>query len=197
MGGYGSGQRCDSKKTTGRQLMIDIRWMRKNGLLVLNTAGSMSWECRGKETGCVGYRVEDDHLILRYWNKHMDGEWESIEDAICFTWTPCNFGGRRQWFLCPECNRRVAVVYGGKYFRCRHCQNLTYASQQEDKADRFMRKSRKIRRQMGGSNNLIEPFPWKPKNMHWSTCWRLRQEAEHASNLSLIIMGQRLGMNIK
>jgi len=196
MGGYGSGQKCDSKKTTGSQYMIDIRWMKKQGLLVSATSGSMSWESRGKETGNIGYRVEYDRLILKYQNKHRGGEWESVEDEIFFTWTPCNYGGRRQWFLCPGCNRRVAVVYGGKYYRCRHCRNLTYSSQQEGCADRLMRKARKIRARLGVSNNLVEPILFKPKNMHQKTFDRLRREADHATNLSLVIMGQRLRIDL-
>ncbi|MBC8316685.1 MAG: hypothetical protein H8E41_02195 [Desulfobulbaceae bacterium] len=193
MGGYGSGQKCDSKKTTGSQYMIDIRWMKKQGLLVPGTSGSMSWECRGKETGDIGYRVENNRLILQYQNKHRGGEWESIEDEISFTWTPCNYGGKRQWFLCPKCNRRIAVIYGGKFYRCRHCYDLVYDSQQENTADRLMRKARKIRRRLGGSNNLMEPILFKPKNMHQKTFDRLRKEADSATNLSCLIIRQRFG----
>ncbi len=189
MGGYGSGRSPDSKKTTGRQLMIDIRWMKKQRLLVAGKAGVMAWECREKETGCVGYHVEKDRLILKYQNKTKVGEWESIEDEVFFTSTPCYYGGRRQWLLCPGCNRRVALLYGGKYFRCRFCHNLTYSSQQEGRADRLLRRARKIRRRMGGKNNLMEPFPRKPKNMHWKTYSRLRKEAEEAVALSWWIMG--------
>ena len=50
--------------------------------------------------------------------------------------TPCPFGGQRWWFICPlqNCDRRVGVLYlpyGGKYFGCRHCYNLTYESVQK------------------------------------------------------------------
>lgn len=196
MGGSGSGNwiRWNPKITAESRYMIDIRWMKKNGLLISGTAGSMSWESRGKETSSIGYRVEEDWLILLYRNKHMDGEWKSIEDLIFFTRTPCNYGGWRQWFLCPECNRRVAIVYGGKYFRCRHCQNLTYASQHEGISDRLRRRSRKIRKRMGGGNNLLEPFPCKPQNMHWDTYSRLRIKAEQASTRSLLIGAKKVGI---
>jgi ribosomal protein S25 len=42
----------------------------------------------------------------------------------------------------------------------------------------------------------MEPILFKPKNMHQKTFDRLRKEADHASHLSWIIMGQRLGINI-
>jgi hypothetical protein len=198
MGGSGSGDwhRWDSKITTESQYNIDIRWMRKQRCLQPGASGTLSWSCRGAVSGLIGFRVETDRLVLNYRNRQNCGEWKNIEDEIFVTWTPCNFGGNRQWFLCPGCNRRVAVVYGGKYCRCRHCHNLTYSSQQESRPDRLMRKARKIRARLGASNNLIDPILFKPKNMHQKTFDRLRREADHASNLSLIIMGQRLGINI-
>ncbi len=198
MGGSGSGDwyRWDSKTTTEGQYKIDIRWMKKQRYLHPGTAGILSWPYRGEESGSIGFRLETDRLVLNYRNRQNGGEWENIEDEIFFTWTPCNYGGNRQWFLCPGCNRRVAVVYGGKYYRCRHCYSLTYSSQQESRPDRLMRKARKIRALLGASNNLMEPILFKPKNMHQKTFDRLRREADHASNLSLIIMGQRLGINI-
>ena len=50
-----------------------------------------------------------------------------------FTTTFPNYGGERYWFICPlsGCSRRVAKLYkpiGAKYFGCRHCYNLSYAS---------------------------------------------------------------------
>ncbi len=198
MGGYGSGRQCSwgGKTTTESQHRIDIRWLNKQRYLHPGTAGTLSWTCRGEESGSIGFRVETDRLVLNYRNRQNGGEWENIEDEIFFTWTRCNYGGNRQWFLCPGCNRRVAVVHGGKYYRCRHCHNLTYSSQQESRPDRLMRKARNIRARLGASNNLIEPILFKPKNMHQKTFDRLRREADDASNFSLIIMGQRLGINI-
>jgi hypothetical protein len=198
MGGPGSGHwyRWNSKTTTESQYEIDIRRMKKQRYLHPGAAGTLSWRCRGEVSGYIDFRVETDRFVLDYRCRQNGGEWESIEDEIFFTWTPCNYGGKRQWFLCPGCNRRVAVVYGGKYYRCRHCHGLTYASQQESKPYRLMRKAWKIRARLGASNNLTEPILFKPKNMHQKTFDRLRKEADDASHLSWIIMGQRLGINI-
>ena len=198
MGGPGSGDwyRWNSKTTTESQHRIDIRWMRKQRYLQPGISGTLSWSCRGLASGSIDFRVETERLILNYRNRQNGGEWENIEDEIFVTWTPCNYGGNRQWFLCPGCNRRVAVVYGGKYYRCRHCHSLTYSSQQESRPDRLMRKARKIRARLGASNSFMEPILFKPKNMHQKTFDRLRREADHAGNLSMIIMAQRLGINI-
>ena len=196
MGGYGSGRRYDSKQTTEDHLKIDIRWMKKQGLLIKRKAGSIIWNRNGQQTGCIGYCTENDRLVLNFKIEFRNGEQKSIQDEVLFTWTSCNYGGKRQWFLCPKCNRRVAILYGGIHFHCRHCHSLTYVSQRESMSDRLRRRSRKIRTRMGGGDNLMEPFPFKPKNMHWHTYWRLRMEAEQASTRSLLIGMQQLGFKI-
>jgi hypothetical protein len=40
-------------------------------------------------------------------------------------------GGKRPWFICPTCPRRVGVLYHkhGLPFRCRRCWELAYPSQ--------------------------------------------------------------------
>lgn len=85
--------------------------------------------------------------------------------------------------MCPgaRCGRRVAVLYGlGRYFLCRHCYNLRYESQHEDKTHRALRRAQKIRKWLGGSANMMEPFPEKPKGMHWKTYERLFWEHHEA-----------------
>ena len=115
-----------------------------------------------------------------------DSDWEPVEEPVELTWTPCNYGGKRPWFICPAtgCGRRVAVIYGaGRYFACRHCYDLTYASQQESIYERASRKSRNIIKRLGGEpfDNL---YPIKPKHMHWKTYNRLIDEAEYYEDMS-------------
>ena len=201
MGGRGSGScsRWDSKTTTESQHQIDIRLLKKWGCLRGNSISmrKLSWSQNGEDTGFINYRMEIDRMILNYRCRYHGGEWEAVEQNISFDRTPCNYGGHRWWFLCPHCSRRVAVLYGaGKYFLCRHCHGLTYSSQQESLPDRLMRKSRKIRKQLGGGNSLLDPFPFKPKNMHWETYYRLRYRAERANYVSCLIWGKQLGINI-
>ena len=199
MGGSGSGNwyRWDAKRTTESQHRIDIRWLKKQDSIRPDTMGSLSWSLGGKETSSILYRMEEDRMVLLYRHRTHLGEWEQVEQTIAFDRTFCNYGGHRIWFLCPRCWKRVAVLYGaGKYFLCRHCYDLTYSSQQEGKADRLMRKARKIRARLGASNNLMKPILFKPKNMHQNTFDRLRREANHASNRSMIIIGQRFGINV-
>jgi hypothetical protein len=57
---------------------------------------------------------------------------------------------------------------------------LSYASQQQTALHRGLEQSRKIRMRLGGSADLLEPFPAKPKGMHRRTFQRLRARAEAA-----------------
>jgi hypothetical protein len=88
-----------------------------------------------------------------------------------------------QWFSCSwtwgdepsGSGRRVAKLYAaGELFACRRCYGLAYESQQEPIHQRGLGKAQKIRMQMGGSQNMFEPFPDKPKGMHWRTYDRRR-----------------------
>ncbi len=65
----------------------------------------------------------------------VTGEKQYLDYQIPLTSTPCAYGGRRYWFVCPwdtdgqHCGRRVGTLYLlGDRFACRHCNNLTYAS---------------------------------------------------------------------
>jgi hypothetical protein len=199
MGGHGSGERYRwrAKKTTGNQHKIDIRWLNKQGCLRPGTRGSFSCSRGNKQGAYISYKTEVDRIVLNYPHQPKNGDWESVEQVISFDRTPCNYGGHQIWFLCPLCTKRVAAIYGvEKYFLCRLCYKLTYASQQEGKDGRMRRKARKIRARLGASNNLMESILFKPRNMHQKTFDRLRREADYASYLSVLIMGQRLGMNL-
>lgn len=83
--------------------------------------------------------IERTFLKLNYTHTdHWSGEKSDMNFDIEFTTTPCRYGGKRYWFICPltkngqYCGRRVGVVYGiGKWFGCRHCGNIAYQSQFE------------------------------------------------------------------
>jgi len=188
MGGYGSGRKPGhwSKRTTEEQQRFDIRWLRKQGYLRPGSVGLLQWACGGRSAGWVHYRVEADEIKLNYRYGSAIKDWEQVEQTITLDRTPCNLGGHRKWFLCPRCGRRVAVLYGTeRYFLCRHCYNLTYASQQEGQADRLIRRARNLRKLLGASISLYDPIIFKPKNMHERTFQRLKLQAYAAGRKAM------------
>jgi hypothetical protein len=50
---------------------------------------------------------------------------------------------------------------------------LTYQSSQEGELDRAVRRVRKLRGRLDGSETIFDPWPVKPPRMHQRTYWRL------------------------
>jgi hypothetical protein len=190
MGGEGSGNwyRFDKKITTGECHGVDVRYLHREGLLKPGRRFSLRWSRAGRETGSIGGAVEgsDRPMQILLFYRHRSGpggEWEDVQEPVPLTWTACNFGGERPWFIClgAGCGRRVAVLYGpGRYFLCCHCYDLVYESQRENEMHRALRRTQTIRERLGGSANMMEPFPEKPKGMHWRTYERLWWEHHEA-----------------
>ncbi len=198
MGGLGSGNRYrfDKKSTTDECRSLDVRRFHREGLLKSGNVFSWRWSRAGQEVASIGAFVYQDKIVLSY--RHRSGpagEWEDVKEPVSLEWTACNFGGERPWFVCPGvgCGRKVAILYGpGKYFLCRHCYDLRYESQREDEKDRALRRARKIRRRLGGSANMLKPFPERPKGMHHDTYMRLFWEHDEAERERLADMREWL-----
>ena len=173
-------------------ISIDVRRWHREGVLRAGQHFSCSWTRGGEPSGRINVRTKCDEVVLSYRAQNWGAsEWKSIEQRVPIAWTACHFGGRRPWFVCAVysngryCGRRGAVLYGaGELFACRRCWGLAYESQQETPMQRGVYKAQKIRMRLGGSVNLFEPFPEKPKRMHWRTYLRLRARAEAAEHYS-------------
>ncbi len=120
-GGVGSGNwyRLDKKTTTGECHSIDVRSLHREGLLRPWRWLSLPWSRAGRETGSIRGAVtgneKPEQVILTYRHRSgPSGEWEDVRETVPLTWTACNFGGQRPWFICPGtgCGRRVAILYG-------------------------------------------------------------------------------------
>ena len=191
MGGPGSGTwyRWDKRTTVDEVKRLDVHWLHRQACLRPSARATVTWHRGAQQTGSVGVAMVDGYLVVECRYRQRGAEaWEDVRQVITLDWTVCHYGGKRPWFLCPGCRRRVAVLSGdGKWFLCRHCYWLPYASQCERGQDRHYRKVRKIRNRLGASHNLTEPvWPWhKPKGMHWRTWERLRQQEEQAHRLVL------------
>jgi hypothetical protein len=82
----------------------------------------------------------------------------------------------------PVMRGRCAVLYGGTHYRCRKCWNLAYQSQHEVPYQRALSQAQKFRQRLGGSPCTDDPFPEKPKGMHWRTYDRLWSEVKRLTS---------------
>ncbi len=201
MGGIGSGQyvRWSSGKAIGEQMYrIDIRQLRKHRRLMPGQQFSWSWSQRGEPSGNIMIRMAlaDNRPLsmqLDYRTRQGDGNWRHMLETVRLDWQPCRFGGWRAWIHCPVCSRTVAVLYGGTRFLCRHCQQLTYASQREDVIDRAQRRGEIAMEKLGCRNGFVGGFVSKPKWMRWTTFERLAQKVEAANRDWQFGIQQRCG----
>lgn len=151
MGGYGSTrwQWHSKKHTTDECCSISMIELKRDKLLIPGRVRSGSWVWRNRYTGeersSIGYELSlaRDAAYLRLHYTHTSGwtnEKTNMDYRVPMETTPCHFGGKRWWFICPlsvngrYCGRRVGKLFlapGSRYFGCRHCQNLTYRSSQE------------------------------------------------------------------
>lgn len=127
-----------------RSNSLRIFWLKKHGFLDGGLRyGGIRWTYgMSSNESSVDFTVttngsEGDNIRLRYThtNRWTD-EKESMDYRLELATTPCNYGGKRYWFICritkngKYCGKRVGVLYStGKWFSCRHCGEIAYAVQ--------------------------------------------------------------------
>jgi hypothetical protein len=169
MGRYwGSGRR-----TVEQTRSIEIGALQRDGYFAAPRQGWWIWRREGEITGTA--RIEWDGIQLRIRSQ-----------VIGIGRTPCRFGGHRLWFKC-SCGRQVSALYSpnGGPWACRHCYRLTYAMRQAIPRDRHLLRAQRIRRRLGGSANMLEDFPAKPKGMHSRTYAKLRRTHDLAEQKAM------------
>jgi hypothetical protein len=165
---------------------IDVRELQLKTRLRPGLCFIKKWFRNGAPAGKVFIFTRPDAIILVH-RACPPGDTESriVELQVPIIWTKCHLGGRRPWFKCltitngEVCGRRVAKLYG-RCFECRRCMGLGYASQREIPLRRAGRRAQMIKMRLGGSNDPLDPFPQKPRGMHWRTYRRLRDQAHAA-----------------
>lgn len=194
MGGPGSGRRLNTARFVESYARIDVRVWQREGFLEPNrrfschqTRGQMVADSTASDSSFnVEVRQSSDErhdliLVLNYtvWRPGLlRGQCDPIELRISLIFTPCHYGGRRPWFLCPMpgCGRRVAILhFRGLYFLCRHCHSLGYASQHMNSEERAQHRLRKICSRL----RVPEAPPERPRRMRWTTYkWLIDQAAQ-------------------
>lgn len=153
MGGYGSSRwgLHDKAVTVEECLVVDVAKVAKGASLVA-ASGTIHWGREDHPTAeSVAYRLRPagGGAVLTLDYGCGDGG-EGVELTIRLESTTPHYGGRRWWGRCSlvvdgkPCGRRVRKLYlppGARYFGCRGCHGLTYASAQghDKRADLFRR----------------------------------------------------------
>ncbi len=183
MGGRGSGRYGFLIDKCEDFLRIDLAFLRKENILKAGNRGQLIWNRRGEQFASIRYVIEPAGLRLIYRTRGRGGDWQDVTDLVPITETPTQFGGHRKWLVCPACSKRCRIIYGGSYFRCRTCHGLKYESQYENVISRTASQRHKLRNRLGQKGSLDDPFPPKPKGMHWKTYRRLIERDEALGNL--------------
>ena len=166
---------------------LDVRDLHRRGVLKPGLDYGWQWTRNGRVVAGVGITTEQDRLILSYRHTPNDGEPVAHRYPVSLARTPCTYGGSRPWFLCPDCGRRVALLYLGRHgrFACRHCLRLNYKCQRESDHDRLIRRAEAIRRRLGWPPGIANKQTGKPSRMFWRTYWRLVSEHDRYASAAL------------
>jgi hypothetical protein len=159
---------------------IDVNRLHKAGVLAPGWSGGWNWTRDGEQVASIGIRGGRDKIVLVYRWKQTGTDWQDVVEPIRIFWRSCRFGGERPFFECPgvvngiACNRAAVKLHSaGRYYLCRRCYRLTYASRNEDSCDRALRRANKIRMRLGGEPGYEAMIPRRPKGMWRKTYDRL------------------------
>jgi len=101
MGGIGSGRHWQfGADTIDDYRSIDIRWLKREGLLETGNSRRITWSRGGEVTGSINVQSEPGRVILDYRHRDRGGEWQPERYPVYLDTTPCHMGGVRHWFLC-------------------------------------------------------------------------------------------------
>ena len=179
MGGFGSGRPGSGRVKAKSCRTLDVNLLHREGCLGPGAISTCEWNHNGAPAGDAELRAGGGFLHLSYCVRVGDSDWQNVEDIITIVRTPCWYGGSRPYFLCLGCGRRVAKLFlRASHFRCRHCYQLSYTSQSEDKGTRALRRARKICARLGGEPEVSCILLRRPKGMHKATFERLVQLAD-------------------
>lgn len=114
--------------------------------------------CKNK----VAFEIPHFKLKATLQDNRYEVEYNAGSYAIPIDKQSCNYGGYRYFFHCPQCNKRMRILYcnDGK-FLCRKCLNLGYFTQRLNPSTRWIIMASKTEsklKSMGGS--LDRKPPW-------------------------------------
>lgn len=164
MGGYGSGYRRRKHPTVDDYPCLDIRQLQRAGYLVPGHSHTTQLIHETHTESLTTKTTSDNTLVITY--RYGNNAANSVTYKFIFEQISCNYGGKRSFFLCPHCGRRVCLIYCVDKWGCRQCHNLTYPCQGEKAEDRNTRQANKIREKLGWEKGVLNETGDRPKGMH-------------------------------
>ncbi len=180
---------------------LDVREIHRAGLLA-GWRGDWQWKRGGEVVASIRITASHNRLQLVYQSRAAGADPVKHDYQVAIGWTPCHLGGERPWLHCPNCARRVAKLYGGAVFICRHCMRLNYPSQQASKRDRAMDRAWTLRHKLGcdaGPFDYPAEYLRRPKGMHQKTFARRIEQLsriEAQAMADTVRTMQKLGIRI-
>ena len=130
----------NKKATVEESLDVTVFQLNSYGMLDREHSSTvLSWVTKntGKESriGLEVHMTGEPYVRFLYTVSDREGNQTPYDTEVRLVTTPCNLGGKRYWFICPTCTRRVGGLYcapGEEYFMCRICNNLSYHSRNRE-----------------------------------------------------------------
>jgi hypothetical protein len=119
------------KSTNINYLTIDIRKIKD----FTNKSFYAIWTYKDAEISKMNMELKQDKLSYDFYFGQ-----DFIKKYVAITYTKCNYGNYRKWFICPKCNNKKGVLYfdyGNHLFYCRNCLNINYLSSQMSKGNKI------------------------------------------------------------
>ena len=126
MGGYGSGRKFSCPKTTVEDcLKVDANMFAyRKGFKPGLFEGTVRWTRGDMERGSCGY-----YAVLGGDRSSIEFLYNTLRFTVSLSWYRPGYGGRRYFFMCPRCRRRMRTLFfKGNSLACRVCHDLTYES---------------------------------------------------------------------
>ncbi len=194
MGGFGSGTHGGAQ-CTDRVRRLDVRQLARDGLLRPGTSSCLTWEAAGRVAAKLQLEVQEGAVRVDS-TVGLGGLEQRLRFWVYLSHSRCHLGGMRLWWLCPmqQCQKRVALLYGGALFICRDCMKLAYRSQRETAWARALRRANKLRARLGWPPGVISDDGHRPPGMHQRTYDRLRMTYYAAAGVALTGLAPRLNL---
>lgn len=190
MGGFGSGRSCIKKILVEDCFQINIDKLYRLGGIGVKHDYILKWQHpRNREVFSeIRVKADNNSLILSYEAViKATQERLGIQTLIEIEWTNPPLGGRRPWFICPECNKRIGKLYkpnNEHFFWCRLCWDLTYQSRMDGNdsisvaLNKINRLKKKLRWNCGDEEVATEysPLPPRPKGQHKKTYQKIIEQ---------------------